>query len=161
MLRPHLLGRVVKTFAFSGMLGLLTVSVHAQRGMSEEVPIVPNVTDPLEHKHKEPSEASLAANEPSSLLNEMYASPVSSACPVCTNQVRSPVACQNGHLFCASCMEQWLKVKQWCPTCRIPITPSSPCIPLRCSADANGAYSVQGNIGITDTNNACSAKLEY
>ncbi|XP_030637710.1 RING finger protein 219 [Chanos chanos] len=49
------------------------------------------------------------------------------SCQICLGKVRQPVICSNNHVFCATCIEVWLKQASQCPTCRVPITPENPC----------------------------------
>uniref|UniRef100_A0AAY4DTS4 RING-type domain-containing protein n=1 Tax=Denticeps clupeoides TaxID=299321 RepID=A0AAY4DTS4_9TELE len=49
------------------------------------------------------------------------------SCQICLGKVRQPVICCNNHVFCAACIEVWLKKAGQCPTCRVPITPENPC----------------------------------
>ncbi|XP_028655412.2 ORC ubiquitin ligase 1 [Erpetoichthys calabaricus] len=49
------------------------------------------------------------------------------SCLVCLGKVRRPVICSNNHVFCSTCIEEWLKRNSQCPTCRIPITSENPC----------------------------------
>ncbi|KAK2920044.1 ORC ubiquitin ligase 1 [Channa argus] len=49
------------------------------------------------------------------------------SCQICLGKVKQPVICGNYHVFCSPCMEMWLKKASQCPTCRVPITPESPC----------------------------------
>ncbi|KAJ3212192.1 hypothetical protein HDU67_003969 [Dinochytrium kinnereticum] len=52
------------------------------------------------------------------------------ACAICLGRVRSPVICQNRHIMCEPCIDEWLKRKAECPTCRVPITVEKPCLSL-------------------------------
>ncbi|KAJ1548544.1 hypothetical protein HK405_002792 [Cladochytrium tenue] len=52
------------------------------------------------------------------------------ACQVCLQRVRSPVACANRHVFCAGCIDEWLRRRKACPACRCPVTPRQPFLPL-------------------------------
>ncbi|XP_072170952.1 uncharacterized protein [Diadema setosum] len=47
-------------------------------------------------------------------------------CQICLGKVRQPVICSNQHVFCNSCLEEWLRHRSVCPTCLIPITPDNP-----------------------------------
>ncbi|KAM8876602.1 ORC ubiquitin ligase 1 [Synchiropus picturatus] len=48
------------------------------------------------------------------------------SCQICLGKVRRPVICSNHHVFCATCMEMWVKNSSQCPTCRVPITTENP-----------------------------------
>ncbi|KAM9817135.1 ORC ubiquitin ligase 1 [Neosynchiropus ocellatus] len=48
------------------------------------------------------------------------------SCQICLGKVRRPVICTNHHVFCATCMEMWVKNSSQCPTCRVPITSENP-----------------------------------
>ncbi|XP_056411545.1 ORC ubiquitin ligase 1 [Hyla sarda] len=48
-------------------------------------------------------------------------------CHICLGKVRHPVICANYHVFCAVCIELWLKNNNQCPACRVPITEENPC----------------------------------
>ena len=61
-------------------------------------------------------------------------------------QVKDPVVCPNQHVFCSTCMAQWLKSNQICPTCRVPVNDKQPCKRLigkfiKCLNKVNASYS--------------------
>eukprot|EP00798_Chlamydomonas_sp_ICE-L_P019981 gene19981-26692_t len=49
-------------------------------------------------------------------------------CPICQEWVMACHALSCGHMFCGSCIAEWLKRKQACPTCRKPAAG----VPVRC-----------------------------
>ncbi|KAJ3119733.1 hypothetical protein HK098_005199 [Nowakowskiella sp. JEL0407] len=51
-------------------------------------------------------------------------------CGVCKQKVKGPVVCPNRHVFCDSCLQEWIKRRPQCPTCKVEISPSTPCLPL-------------------------------
>lgn len=55
-------------------------------------------------------------------------------CPICYMRVKTPVACSNGHCFCASCFDSWRQRAATgtvhCPTCRVEITAEKPILTL-------------------------------
>ncbi|PIK37143.1 hypothetical protein BSL78_26024 [Apostichopus japonicus] len=53
------------------------------------------------------------------------------SCQICLGKVKQPVICPNQHVFCTPCLDVWLRHNQLCPTCRVPITPDSPCKQIR------------------------------
>eukprot|EP01103_Thecamoeba_quadrilineata_P005074 TRINITY_DN14926_c0_g1_i1.p1 TRINITY_DN14926_c0_g1~~TRINITY_DN14926_c0_g1_i1.p1 ORF type:complete len:427 (-),score=37.57 TRINITY_DN14926_c0_g1_i1:199-1416(-) len=46
-------------------------------------------------------------------------------CSICLQLLNNPRQCQNGHLFCFSCITSSLQERPVCPQCRIPILSSS------------------------------------
>ncbi len=42
-------------------------------------------------------------------------------CGICLNVLKDPSQCQNGHMFCFSCINQAMKTRQLCPCCNIPL----------------------------------------
>lgn len=40
-------------------------------------------------------------------------------CPICTDILRDPTQCPNGHLFCRHCIIQCINIKPKCPTCSV------------------------------------------
>lgn len=48
-------------------------------------------------------------------------------CQICLSKVKEPSVCPNLHVFCSFCIEIWLEKTKQCPTCRIAITPETPC----------------------------------
>jgi Zinc finger, C3HC4 type (RING finger) len=42
-------------------------------------------------------------------------------CPVCMLVLNSPTGCENGHVFCRSCLFEYLNRKKECPTCCVAI----------------------------------------
>eukprot|EP00117_Sycon_ciliatum_P026866 scpid95927/ scgid21953/ RING finger protein 219 len=51
-------------------------------------------------------------------------------CPICLDQVKTPMICPNQHIFCKQCIVSWLKSHPVCPTCRVPLTEAT-CLPIR------------------------------
>ncbi|XP_033097370.1 ORC ubiquitin ligase 1-like isoform X2 [Anneissia japonica] len=49
------------------------------------------------------------------------------SCQICLCKVKEPLVCPNQHVFCTQCMQVWLEHNQHCPSCRVPITPDTPC----------------------------------
>jgi hypothetical protein len=43
-------------------------------------------------------------------------------CGICMLTANEPVMCKNQHLFCRSCISQWLTQKEACPTCKEGLT---------------------------------------
>ena len=39
-------------------------------------------------------------------------------CTICSEIFTKPVSCPDGHVFCESCLCEWLKTNKSCPTCR-------------------------------------------
>ncbi|CAM9515487.1 unnamed protein product [Lampetra fluviatilis] len=52
------------------------------------------------------------------------------SCHVCLNRVQEPMCCPNLHVFCAACIELWLRTSPHCPVCRCPVTAEKPCARL-------------------------------
>ncbi|KAJ1546914.1 hypothetical protein HK096_004503 [Nowakowskiella sp. JEL0078] len=67
------------------------------------------------------------------------------ACGICKQKVKGPVVCPNRHVFCDGCMQEWLKRRQSCPTCKISIAANSPCLPL-VGADPEGIVNVENGV---------------
>jgi hypothetical protein len=40
-------------------------------------------------------------------------------CGICLDIANIPRQCSNGHLFCLTCVRQWLMKKKICPTCKV------------------------------------------
>ncbi|KAJ3123613.1 hypothetical protein HK098_001781 [Nowakowskiella sp. JEL0407] len=51
-------------------------------------------------------------------------------CGICKQKVKGPVVCPNRHVFCDACLQEWIKRRPQCPTCKVEISPSTPCLPL-------------------------------
>ena len=46
-------------------------------------------------------------------------------CIICTNVLNDPITCRNGHGFCRTCLEESMKTKKQCPTCKVAMTRAS------------------------------------
>ncbi|XP_062513673.1 ORC ubiquitin ligase 1-like isoform X2 [Corticium candelabrum] len=49
------------------------------------------------------------------------------ACNICLGKVKEPVTCPNQHVFCSVCIDQWSKVHNHCPNCRVVFTQEKGC----------------------------------
>ncbi|TVU08821.1 hypothetical protein EJB05_42236, partial [Eragrostis curvula] len=46
-------------------------------------------------------------------------------CPICWNKLEEPSTTICGHIFCANCIKQAIKVQKKCPTCRRSLKPTN------------------------------------
>jgi Zinc finger, C3HC4 type (RING finger) len=66
----------------------------------------------------------LSANERQELILKLVGLVASGAledCPICMDDVSSPVITTCGHVFCRGCIEHWLANEAACPLCRAKI----------------------------------------
>ncbi len=43
-------------------------------------------------------------------------------CPICSEVMKNPVQCRNGHCFCRTCLTEWVFEHDDCPSCREKVT---------------------------------------
>ena len=55
-------------------------------------------------------------------------------CSICIGVAREPTLCNNDHLFCAGCIDMWLKQNSTCPFDRAALTRGLILLKLLCSS---------------------------
>jgi hypothetical protein len=61
-----------------------------------------------------------------STLEEYNSASSSLECPVCFDSPKQPVTLECKHIFCESCINQWLEKEKTCPVCRAEVLQSFP-----------------------------------